>query len=339
MVLSPFFRAALRLAVAGTAVSTVAAAPAKPVPRGVPEPVYAAVKARFEKAHAALYAGDDNLPELPEPPAAMFRKADINRDGTPDWLVDYGRASSVIGGLCGTGGCLKQIYVSARDGSFALAFAAQAIKVSVKPVKPALPLVLADMHGLYCGGTGSDACVIAMQWGSAAGRLVPVSHTGGAALIRPFDALADAPAAAPPTILAKRDADRATCEKAGLILQEQDGENAAHPFLDFNGDSILDWIVEPYCMQLETDDPAETSDGVQASMPALDNAVFVSRGSDFVKIWSSPNNVAFDLAGAQPAMVVSPEGSICDNDKAGACDATTIYVWDKVSDKIIISTQ
>lgn len=336
----PKARAAIRLAVTGTALAAAATgAAAKPAPVGVPEPVYAATMARFATAHAAVYASDDNAPALPQPSAAMFRKVDINRDGTPDWLVDYGRASSVISGLCGTGGCLQQIYVSAPDGSFTLAFAAQAIKVSVNTAKPALPFVLADMHGLYCGATGSDACVIAMQWGSAAGRLVPVSHPGGAALIRPFDALADAPAAAPPTILAKRDADRATCEKAGFTLQEEDGENAAYPFLDFNGDSILDWIVEPYCMQLETDDPAGTPGGGQAAMPALDNAVFVSSGSDFVKIWSSPNNVAFDLAGAQPAMVVSPEGSICDNDKAGACDATTIYVWNKVSDKIVISTQ
>lgn len=332
-------RAAIHLVLSCTALSISAVAQAKPAPHGVPEPVFTAAKARFDAAHASLYKGADDPPMVPQPPASMFRKVDINLDGTPDWLVDYERASKLIGGLCGTGGCLKQLYVSRPDGSFALAFAAQAIKVSVKPAKPALPFILADMHGLYCGRTGSDACVIAMQWGSAAGRLVPVSHPGGAALIRPFDALADAPAAAPPTILAKRDADRATCEKAGFTLQEEDGENAAYPFLDFNGDSVLDWFVEPYCMQLETDDPAGTPGSAQAAIPALDNAVFVSSGSDFVKIWSSPNNVAFNLTGAQPAILVTQEGAICDNDETGACDATTIYIWDKISDKIIISTQ
>lgn len=337
MMCSMMSRAVIHLVLACTALSISAAAQANPATRGVPEPVSTAAKARFNTAHASLYEGSDDPPMVPQPPASMFRKVDINRDGTPDWLVDYERASKLVGGLCGTGGCLKHLYVSRPDGSFALAFAAQAIKVSVKPAKSALPFVLADMHGLYCGGTGSDPCVIAMHWGSAAGRLVPVSHPGGAALIRPFDALADAPAAAPPTILAKRDADRATCEKAGFTLREEDGENAAYPFLDFNGDSILDWIVEPYCMQLETDAPAETPGSAQAAMPALDYAVFVSHGSDFVNIWSSPNNVAFNLTGAQPAMLVSQEGSICDNDDAGACDVTIGYVWDNVSNKLMIS--
>lgn len=339
MLFFPMSRAAIRLVMIISSLSMAFAVQAKPAPNDVPEPVYAAAKARFATAHAALYAGDDGAPALPQPPAAMFRKVDINRDGTPDWLIDYERASTVIGGLCGTGGCLQQIYVSDPAGSYTLAFAAQAIRVGVKRAGPALPVVLADMHGLYCGATGSEPCVIAMQWGSAAGRLVPVAQANGAAVIRPFDALADAPVAAPPTILAKRDGDRAICEKAGFTLPDADGESATYPFLDVNGDAILDWIVQPYCMQSETDDPVETPDGAQAAMPVLDNAVFVSRGSDFVNIWSGPSSVAFDLTGAQPAMVVSQEGSICDNDEAGACDATTTYIWDKVSSKIMILAQ
>ncbi|ANK11876.1 hypothetical protein [Erythrobacter neustonensis] len=312
---------------------------AAPTPRGVPKEVYAAVKARFGTAHAALYEGADGAPVVPQPPTVMFRKVDINRDGTSDWLVDYERASTVIGGLCGTGGCLKQVFVSRGDGSYGLGFAAQAIKITVKRANSAMPAVLANMHGVHCGGTGSDACVIPMRWEPTAGRLVPVAYPDGAAVIRPFDALADAPVAAPPTILAKRDADRAICEKAGFTLPDADGESATYPFLDVNGDAILDWIVQPYCMQSETDDPVETPDGAQAAMPVLDNAVFVSRGSDFVNVWSGPDSLAFDLTGAQPAMVVSQEGSICDNDEAGACDATTTYIWDKVSSKIMILAQ
>ena len=330
MLFFPMSRAAIRLVMAGSALSMACVAQAKPAPGDVPEPVYAAAKARFATAHAAIYAGDDGAPALPQPPAAMFRKVDINRDGVPDWLVDYERASTVTGGLCGTGGCLQQIYVSDPDGSFSLAFAAQAIRVSVKTAGPALPVVLADMHGLYCGGTGSEPCLIAMQWGSAAGRLVPVAQGGGAAMIRPFDVLADAPVAAPGAILAKRDADRATCEKAGYILQEAEGESAAYPFLDINGDAVLDWISEPYCTQQDADLAADTQSGEPKEIPVLDSAVLVSRGAEFVSAFSASGSFMFNLTGAQPALMVSQDDASCPEPEGHACGITR-YVWNQAA--------
>lgn len=144
-----------------------------------------------------------------------------------DWLADHKRASTAIDGLCGTAGCLQQLYVSRSDGSFRLAFAAQAFGLKVSGTGASMPNVFAAMHGVHWGGTGCDECRIALEWSELASALVPVARKGSATTIAAVNILADAPLPPPPAVARKLAVDRAGCIAAGMTLSDADVDETA----------------------------------------------------------------------------------------------------------------
>lgn len=103
-------------------------------------------------------------PLLSEPPAGMIRAVpDLNGDGVADWLIDYEAAEQAH--WCGTGGCLKRLYVSTPDG-LTQVLAAQAFSLSFDAGE-----VTARLHHTYCSLTGPGDCRIRMRL--EGDRLVP----------------------------------------------------------------------------------------------------------------------------------------------------------------------
>lgn len=124
-----------------------------------------------------LIAGPGHAAEAPSPPASieraalkrlkkagatpeaiaaaggLFRPVRLSGSSRPDWIVDYGAAPTMR--MCGTGGCRLQVWAPASGGGYRLVFDRQVLAHEVADGPPRLIL---DVHGVYCGGTGSDAC-------------------------------------------------------------------------------------------------------------------------------------------------------------------------------------
>ena len=92
------------------------------------------------------------------------RKIDLTGDGRDDYIVDFrdtecGERESTY---CGTGGCLLDILVTRPDGSVRSVFDGYVRSYSIvaRPMKRgAARTIRFDLHGSYCGGFGSQACV------------------------------------------------------------------------------------------------------------------------------------------------------------------------------------
>ena len=141
--------------------------------------------------NASYFDPDDptNRPPLTTaPPEGMIRALDISRDGRPDWLVDYQAAG--LSAYCGTGGCLKRLYISDGD-DYVRAFDAQAFEL--KPAEADGETRLeAWVHHLYCADDNPD-CRYAFAWDARERRLVPRSSTSA----RPMGAEAFVPLRSP----------------------------------------------------------------------------------------------------------------------------------------------
>jgi hypothetical protein len=103
-------------------------------------------------------------------PPGMIRQVDVSHDGRPDWLIDYSEAAASE--WCGTGGCLRRLYVSGPDGLIR-AMDAQVLSLDVEALE-----LRVTLHPVHCQNA-RDACSELLVWDTDAGRLVP--SAGGAA--------------------------------------------------------------------------------------------------------------------------------------------------------------
>lgn len=102
-------------------------------------------------------------------PEGMIRAVDISRDRRPDWLID-----DEVAGLtpyCGTGGCVKRLYVSTDDG-YVRAFDNQALELLAMPNRE----IEARVHPLYCADE-PRSCSYRFGWNAEARRLEPAWNT------------------------------------------------------------------------------------------------------------------------------------------------------------------
>lgn len=106
-------------------------------------------------------------PLVTEVPDGMIREVNVSSDGTPDWLIDY---SSQGGQWCGTGGCLRTLYVS--DGEdYVMALDAQVLDMEIADQggQPTLDLTV---HHLYCQ-ENAETCRYGYGWDATQKALVP----------------------------------------------------------------------------------------------------------------------------------------------------------------------
>lgn len=90
--------------------------------------------------------------------------ADLNRDGKPDYILDYGEAQCSQGsnGFCGSAGCTLQIVVSSPRG-YVNAFNENVRSWSLKQVRGE-PIVALGLHGSACGRVGAASCSRDLVW-------------------------------------------------------------------------------------------------------------------------------------------------------------------------------
>ena len=106
-------------------------------------------------------------PLVTEVPEGVIRPVVVSDDGQSDWLVDYEAAG--VNAFCGTGGCVRRLYVSTPDG-LVRAFDAQALQFELVETGAQTQIRVA-VHHVYCGIDQWD-CHAAFRWDAAARKLV-----------------------------------------------------------------------------------------------------------------------------------------------------------------------
>jgi hypothetical protein len=104
-------------------------------------------------------------PEQFKPLKAFVRQQDVNGDGRPDFILNYGEAQCGDASTyyCGTGGCLTQVFVSRDNGSYVQMLDENVRRLRFARVK-GRPAMLIDLHGSACGRAGAEPCAMTLYW-------------------------------------------------------------------------------------------------------------------------------------------------------------------------------
>jgi hypothetical protein len=87
------------------------------------------------------------------------RKIDLNGDGREDYILDMQdtvceEARHIY---CGTGGCVVEILIAQRDGSYTSIFSDTIHRYEIKPGR-GVRTIRFSLHGGYCGKHGPSPC-------------------------------------------------------------------------------------------------------------------------------------------------------------------------------------
>lgn len=140
----------------------------------------------FATAAIALFVGSaqaQSAPDLPREVASAIAESreackpataqlepkfltrrDVNRDGVPDYILDY-RHFVCAGSrtfFCGSGGCTMQVLVSGAGG-FTTALDQNVRKLAFGSVR-GRPAILLELHGSECGKVGYAPCKRTLIW-------------------------------------------------------------------------------------------------------------------------------------------------------------------------------
>ncbi len=107
--------------------------------------------------------------------AAAITQTDLNRDGVPDFVVNFKSFNSP--GWCGTGGCRYQLWLGTSGNAARIVFDQQIREVSLR--QGAYGTIFDfDFHGGVCGKTGSEACPISFAYDTPSGAMMAVPIPG-----------------------------------------------------------------------------------------------------------------------------------------------------------------
>ena len=178
-------------------------------------------------------------------PAGVIRPIDISHDGKPDWLVDYTDSGLMY---CGTGGCLRTLYVSDGD-DYVMAFDEQSHTFDLSR-RGGETVIDAEVHHVFCGSSGDD-CAFAWTWDARLKRLVErptatgrtlLGNDGGFAPIGQREDSRPVEDTLPAELSEVWRGTRMTCPSDG-----DDGFRVLRPTFksipDLNGDGLRDWLV------------------------------------------------------------------------------------------------
>ncbi len=95
----------------------------------------------------------------------FITRRDLNGDGVVDYWMDYEhfQCGDSMSMFCGTGGCVQQVVVSMRDGSYKLVFEENVRQMRFEIVK-GRPAMLVDFHGSVCNKVGAAPCPKTFFW-------------------------------------------------------------------------------------------------------------------------------------------------------------------------------
>ena len=105
------------------------------------------------------------------------KQIEINGDGRPDYVLDYGQAdcvggSSAMNSYCGSAGCTVDILVSGPSG-YRQGWGSNLRGWSVEQAGGA-PVLVVDLHGSACGKSGAEACRKRFTWNGS--KFVPAAR-------------------------------------------------------------------------------------------------------------------------------------------------------------------
>lgn len=237
--------------------------------------------------------------------AGLFKPVDLSSQAAPDWLVNFSALPSAP--FCGTGGCPLQVWVKTGQTPYSLAFDRQVLGYDVARHSNGRSWLGVELHGVFCGGTGSDACRYHFEWHGNAGS--PEGYFGAASIwgkpTRYAGPLVQAlPARAPigsPVATALEDY-RAACAAAGGTAELDD----ALAFLpDFNRDGRRELLFDTGWAYCQRDGEAVA---VSCATDACKSRLFTEHGGQgWRAAWSGdPFAYAVDFSQPQPRVLIRP---------------------------------
>ena len=259
-------------------------------------------------------------------PDGVIVPVDISHDGTTDWLVDYTDSGLIY---CGTGGCLRTLYVS-HDGDYVQAFNQQ-VDTFVIGKRGTETVIDATVHQVFCTPTDWD-CAYSWAWDQQAGRLVERANAKGGTLLtdqgdmgalprlEEHDALLDSLPAELATIWRTT---RVTCPTTnnddGITIYRATFDDVP----DLNGDGARDWIVYP---------PSQCAPTPDQMGPPQGFAIYLSgEGGTVTEAYRTQDDrwAAIDIATTPAMLVANPECGLetaCPNPRLRWDRATARFV-------------
>ncbi|MCJ2060121.1 hypothetical protein MKL09_26770 [Methylobacterium sp. J-048] len=94
----------------------------------------------------------------------FIKRQDVNGDGVPDFILDYGRfqCGDNITYWCGSAGCTMQIFASS-DGRFIKVLDENVQEVRFRKIGGRSAMLL-GLHGSACGKAGVEPCGATLYW-------------------------------------------------------------------------------------------------------------------------------------------------------------------------------
>lgn len=242
----------------------------------------------------------------------FYRNVDVNGDGKKDWIADFMQAQAPA--YCGTGGCPLRIWVfDPGDQSWRLEVDRQTLGYSL-PRRGELNI---EVHGVYCGGTGSDSCRLHYTWDPASKTFMQKADKDGA-LIDVWPPRPVRENEAPAAVWSQQAAFSSACVIRG---GKPDVEQSLIPIPDVNGDGVRDWVFDgnaAYCATPEGDQIMPPCDGGECGLdvfitdPAAEfGARRVYHGEDFWRIAFHKN--------APADFMILPYDAVCGGPKEKPC--------------------
>ncbi|WP_426039867.1 hypothetical protein [Brevundimonas sp. DC300-4] len=177
-------------------------------------------------------------------PEGVITPVDISHDGVDDWLVDYTDSGLVY---CGTGGCLRSLYVSIPEGGYVLAFNDQSFDFAIT-TRASETVIDTIVHPVMCRPM-NDNCAYSFAWDPDLQRLVERPNSRNETLISssfgilagPEEDAPQVPESAPSALQARWRQTAAACPST----VSEGSFNIAHAKIDsipdLDGDGVRDW--------------------------------------------------------------------------------------------------
>ena len=118
-----------------------------------------------KEVQAAIDEAKKDCGERVQLKPAFVASKDVNGDGVPDYILDYGKfqCGDMVSYFCGSAGCLTQVFASLPDASYVKAWDENVRAMRFARVK-GKPAMIVDLHGSACNKTGYLPCPKTLLW-------------------------------------------------------------------------------------------------------------------------------------------------------------------------------
>ena len=215
--------------IAGFVISSADAKARQPAPALRGERLYVARIVGKEKSEI-----DDRL--TPARLARAVKIVDIDRDGIPDYLVDYNEVINTH--WCGTGGCNFEIWRGTKGGHPVRVWNVMVREYTIAH-RNGETLFDFDFHGGNCGTFGASACPASFAWDGAARRMEERATPSGNSLVRLIDPIPLTGADVPINVMTVSLAASAKCK----TNDGTDEVSLPVSIPDIDGDGLRDWSL------------------------------------------------------------------------------------------------